>query len=266
MNELFLISLLIGAIAGVLAGLFGLGGGVVIVPALNWLFSAQHYPQQHIMIMAVATSIATIILTSTSSLISHQRLGSIIWGRVFRLSPGILMGAGIGALLAEMVAGEILKWFFISYLCYVGLRMLLATRQVNKGFKEKKAEHWLDYVVGNAIGLLSALLGIGGGTLTVPYLIGRQVPMKNAVAVSSVCGLPIAISGTLAYVYLGWDKTILPEWNFGYINIPAWCGITACSVLTAPLGAKLAHRLPAAKLKRYFSIVLFLIAIKMILG
>jgi uncharacterized membrane protein YfcA len=130
----------------------------------------------------------------------------------------------------------------------------------------KKTDNRLDYLVGNGIGFLSSLLGIGGGTLTVPYLVGRQVPMKNAVAISSACGFPIAISGTVFYAFLGWDKNFLSEWSLGYIYLPVLCGIVTCSILTAPLGAKLANKLPAKKLKRYFSVVIFLIAIKMIIN
>jgi uncharacterized membrane protein YfcA len=262
MLELFLLSMLIGVVAGILAGLFGLGGGVVIVPALYGLFSVQQFPNEYIMIMAVATSLATIILTSVSSVMAHNKLGTIIWCTVFRLTPGILFGAGMGAVLADLLIDEMLKWFFISYLIYVGIRM--ATQASSMG-NEEKTNHWLDYLVGNGIGFLSSILGIGGGTLTVPYLVSRQVPMKNAVAVSSACGLPIAISGAMVYAWLGWDNTFLPEWSLGYIYLPALAGIVICSVFTAPIGAKLAYKLPARKLKRYFSLVIFLIAIKMIL-
>ena len=261
MLELFLLSMLLGAVAGLLAGLFGLGGGVVIVPALFWLFSARQFPNEYIMIMAVATSLATIILTSISSVIAHYKLGTIIWDKVFRLTPGILFGAGMGAVLANLLIDEMLKWFFISYLIYVGMRMVT---QANSMGGEIKTKNWLDYLVGNGIGFLSSILGIGGGTLTVPYLVGRQVPMKNAVAVSSACGLPIAISGTVVYAWLGWNNTFLPEWSLGYVYLPALGGIVICSVFTAPIGARLAYKLPAKKLKRYFSVVVFLIAIKMI--
>lgn len=261
MLELFLLSMLLGAVAGLLAGLFGLGGGVVIVPALYWLFSAQQFPHEYIMVMAVATSLATIIFTSTSSVMAHYKLGTIIWDRVFRLSPGILFGAGVGAVLADLLVGETLKLFFISYLIYVAIRM---ARQASSMGDEKKVHNWLDYLAGNGIGFLSSILGIGGGTLTVPYLVGRQVPMKNAVAVSSACGLPIAISGTIVYAWLGWENTFLPAWSLGYIYLPALAGIVICSIFTAPVGAKLAYKLPAKKLKRYFSIVILLIAIKMI--
>lgn len=262
MLELFLFSMLLGAIAGILAGLFGLGGGIVIVPALVWLFSAHQFPEEQIMIMAIATSLASIIFTSISSVYSHHRLDSILWDRVFRLIPGIFFGAGLGALVADTITAESLKWFFISYLIYVGIRMAWQSEPTTS---IKKVNSGLDYLVGNGIGLLSSLLGIGGGTLTVPYLLGQHVAIKNAVAISSACGLPIAISGTVVYILLGWDKPFLPEWSIGYIYLPSWCGITLFSILTAPVGAKLAYILPAKKLKRFFSILVFLIALKMII-
>lgn len=261
MLELFLFSMLLGLVAGFLAGLFGLGGGAMIVPVLVWLFSIHEFPAEHIMITAIATSLATIIPTSISSIITHHKLRNILWDSVFRLTPGILLGAGVGAIIADYIDANILTWFFIAYLLYVSFRMALHAR-TNQRFKKPK--HWLDYVVGNIIGLLSSLLGIGGGTLTVPYLIGRKIQMKNAVATSSTCGLPTAISGTVTYIALGWNKPFLPDWSLGYIYLPALCGIVVCSVITAPIGAKLANKLPAQQLKRYFSVVIFLMAIKMI--
>lgn len=263
MVELFLLSMLLGLIAGLLAGLFGLGGGVVIVPALVWLFSVNNFPAEWVMIMAVATSLSTIIFTSISSVLTHHKLGNIHWKTVFRLSPGILLGAGVGALVANFINAENLKWFFISYLIYVGIRMALPSKGEDK---TKKIRQWIDYWAGNAIGFISSILGIGGGTLTVPYLLARQLPMKNAVAISSACGLPIAISGTITYAILGKSNAFLPEWSLGYVYLPALAGIIICSIITAPIGAKLANKLPAKKLKRYFSIVLFLIAFKMIAG
>lgn len=263
MLEIFLCSLLLGGLAGLLAGLFGLGGGVVIVPTLLGLFSAQQFSNEHIMIMAIATSLATIILTSISSIITHHRLGTILWSRAWRLIPGIILGAGIGGVVAGLIDTEILKWFFIVYLCYVAFRM---SKQATASKGSKHTFTWLDYVVGGGIGFLSTLLGIGGGTLTVPYLHSRKILMKNAVAVSSVCGLPIAISGSITYILLGWHQTVLPEWSLGYIYLPAFFGIITCSLFTAQIGAKLAVKLPTDKLKRYFSWVIFLLAIKMALS
>lgn len=263
MIELFLFSMLLGLIAGLLAGLFGLGGGVIIVPALVWLFASHNFPAELVMIIAIATSLSTIIFTAMASLLAHQRLGSIRWEIVLRLAPGILLGAGLGAMVADFIDASILKWFFIVYLLIVSVRMAWPKQTKGGG---KKTMYRLDYLMGSIIGFLSSILGIGGGTLTVPYLLSRQLMMKNAVAVSSACGLPIAISGAVTYVVLGWQSALLPMWSLGYVYMPALTGIVLCSVVTAPVGARLANKLPAKQLKRYFSGILFLIAIKMILG
>ena len=261
--EIFYLSMLLGVVSGLLAGLFGLGGGVIIVPALVWLFSYQQFPHEYMMIMAVATSLATIVPTSIAALLAHHSFGTILWGRVYRLTPGILLGAGGGALVADLIDAGALKGLFIGYLFYVGIRMAMQAQAVCSD-KRLKANKRLDYIAGLGIGGLSSLLGIGGGTLTVPYLLSRHLPMKNAVAVSSVCGLPIALSATFVYVFLGENQLYLPVWSFGYVYLPAFSGIAVCSVLTAPLGAAMANKLPAKKLKRYFSLVILLIAIKMI--
>ncbi len=262
MQELFLYSMLIGSVAGLIAGLFGLGGGVLIVPALAWLYSAYQFPAEMVMIMAVATSLATIVFTALSAIYTHHRLQAIKWTYVFRLTPGVLLGAGIGSWLADYLAAEELKRLFIIYLLFVGIRMAFPSQQKKRNNINK---HGPDYCMGGVIGFVSSLLGIGGGTITVPYLLLRQLQMKNAVAVSSVCGLPIAISSTVSYMLLGWNVELLPKWSLGYIYLPALTGIILCSTLTAPLGAKLANKLPAKQVKRYFSVVLFLIAFKMIL-
>lgn len=263
MLTLIILTMLLGVIAGLLAGLFGLGGGVVIVPSLIWIFSSYAFPNEQIMIMAIATSLATIIPTSISSMISHHQLGSIQWDRVLRLAPGIIFGAGLGAFIADLIDANILKWLFICYLFYTGIRMALPSGLVKHKVKHNKG---LDYLVGNGIGFLSSLLGIGGGTLTVPYLLSRQVAIKNAVAISGACGLPIALSGTVMYALLGRGDVLLPEWSMGYVYIPALCGIVSCSIFSAPIGAKLANIVAAKKLKRYFSVVIFLIVFKMLVS
>lgn len=262
MLELFLFSLLLGAVAGILSGLFGLGGGVIIVPILSGLFSTHQFQSETVMIMAVATSLATIIPTSISSIISHHRLHNVLWEKVYRLAPSILVGAVLGAMVAHYIEGDLLRIIFIAYLLYVGFHMAIDSGSSSKKNNDTPLR---DSIVGVGIGGLSSLLGMGGGSLTVPYLASQNVPMKNAVAISGACGLPIAISGTLVYAIIGWDKPMLPEWSLGYIYLPSLLGIILCSTLTAPIGAKLTTRLPAKQVKRYFSIVIFLIAIKMML-
>lgn len=260
MLEIFFISLIVGSVAGVLAGLMGLGGGLIIVPILAWVFSAQGFAENLIMLMAVATSLATIVFTSISSVIAHQRLGSVIWLRVLHLVPGIIIGSTLGAVLAEQLSAKLLTHIYIAFLIAVAIQMAF---KLQPSATIKQPATLVEGLIGVVIGIMSAILGIGGGTLTVPYLSSCQLPMRNAVAISSACGLPIAFSGTLSYAFLGWNLQYLPEWSLGYVYMPAFIGIVLCSVITAPIGAKLAYKLPAQKLKRYFSLFLLLMAAKM---
>ncbi|MGZ8095494.1 MAG: sulfite exporter TauE/SafE family protein [Methylosarcina sp.] len=260
MIEIILDSLLLGAVSGLLAGLFGIGGGLIIVPILAMLFTAHGFDPGLVMIMAVATSLATIIFTSISSIYAHHRLGSISWDKVRRLGPGIMIGAVIGAVIADYVAADTLRVFFIAYLIVVAIQLLL---QVKPTPGRVNPSMGLDRFIAVLIGLLSAILGIGGGTLIVPYLIYFQTPIRNAVAISSACGLPIALAGTASYAFLGQNVLHLPEWSLGYIHIPSFIGIVLTSIFTAPIGARLANSLPAVQLKRYFSVLLLIMAAKL---
>ncbi len=260
-SDVFWFSTLIGVFAGLSAGLFGLGGGLVIVPSLVWLFSWYGMDEHVLMLMAIATSLAAIVPTSLSSIIAHYRLGAIDWRCVFRLVPGIILGAMLGAYFADEMDGRVLRWVFIVYLFYVGRNMAM---QIKPVYNVVGGVRYLDYFAGGVIGVVSSLLGIGGGTLTVPYLSGQGVDMKKAVAISSACGLPIAISSSASFAVLGQGQGHLPAGSIGYVYPQAFMGIVILSILTAPLGAKLANYLPAKKLRRYFSLVLFVMAIKMI--
>lgn len=260
MIEIFLASLLIGVLAGISAGLFGIGGGVLIVPFLTWLFEIHQFNSQQILLMAVASSLATALPTSTASLWTHHKLNNIVWNRAFRLVPSLLLASICGAVLAEFIRPELLRWFFVSYLLYNSLRLAWPQSSI---VVNNQPRLYLDYPMGFVIGTISAILGIGGGTITVPYLVGSGLPIKNAVATSSACALPIAISSAISYIFLGWQSDNLPEGSLGYVYLPAFLGISATSVFTAPIGARLAHRLPPKKLKRYFAVLLLLMALKM---
>ncbi len=253
-------SLLLGMVSGVLAGLFGIGGGIVIVPALVFLFTAQELPADLVMIMAIATSLATIILTATSSVLAHHRLGSVIWGKVFRLAPGIVVGSVVGATVANSIQTDLLRLIFIVFLLYVGTQMALEMKP-----KVGAANYSMpiDFVVASLIGLMSSLVGIGGGALTVPFLMHCQYSMRNAVAIASACGLPIAVASTLSYMVLGMHASNLPAWSVGYVYLPSFFGVSLGGVMTAPYGARLAHKLPAHQLKRYFSLLIFILAAKL---
>jgi uncharacterized membrane protein YfcA len=258
---IFLASILLGTASGLIAGLFGVGGGLIIVPVLAILFAAEGFPAEHVMIMSVATSLATIIFTSTSSVLAHHRLKSVLWHKVQVLAPGILIGAAVGAVVADRITGDVLRLLFIVYLLIVGVQMAM---QFKPKPGRQQPSKTLDFVASGIMGLVSSLLGIGGGSLTVPYLVHFQTPMRNAVAVASACGLPIAIAGTIGYAILGKDALQLPAWSLGYIYLPAFLGIVLTSTFTAITGAKLAHKLRAQKLKRYFSLLLFVMAAKLI--
>jgi uncharacterized membrane protein YfcA len=262
MIEIVLASLLLGLVAGLLAGLFGIGGGLIIVPVLVFLFSYHGFSENLVLLMSIATSLATIVFTSIASVVTHQRLGSMWWPKVFRLAPGIMIGAAVGAVVADRLSIDVLRIIFIVFLLYVGVHMALQVKPKPGRLPSSKI---LDFCVALVIGVMSSLVGIGGGTLTVPYLVHYQTPMHNAVAVASACGLPIAVAGTVSYAILGRNALHLPSWCLGYIYLPSLLGIVISSIFTAPMGARLANRLPAQKLKRYFSILIFVIAIKLIL-
>ena len=251
----------LGLFSGFLAGLFGIGGGMVIVPILFLLFTAQGLPADLVMIMAVATSLAIIILTATASVFAHHRLGSVMWGKVLQLTPGILVGALLGGSIADAIRSDYLRWLYVIFLLFVGIQMALDSKPKPGTTNDSRL---LDVLVAIVIGLLSALVGIGGGTLTVPYLVHCRYPMRNAVATASACGLFIAVASTISYVLLGMKAARLPELCLGYVYLPAFFGVGLGSIITAPLGAKLAHKLPAQQLKRYFAILIFLMVIKII--
>jgi uncharacterized membrane protein YfcA len=261
MFEITAVCALFGALAGILAGLFGIGGGLVLVPFLVVLFDMQGFSAAHTMIMAVATSLATIIVTSLASIWAHQRLGTMVWDVVLRFAPGVFAGGVLGAVIADDLSAAALRSIFAVFMLYVGLQMEL---QLKPHADRLKPKTLLLTAAGTVIGTLSAILGIGGGTLTVPLLVKFNYPMRNAVAVSSACGLPIAISGTITYALLGWQKSGLPDGSLGYIYLPAFFSIIATSILFAPVGAKLANKLHTQQLKRYFALLLFIVAIKLL--
>jgi uncharacterized membrane protein YfcA len=260
MLESFLYCLSFGGLAGLVAGLFGIGGGIILVPFFLWLFIANGFSQDVVMHSAVATSLATIIVTAISSVFAHHRLGSVLWDVVYKLAPGVFIGAVTGAALADRLPTEILKLIFACYLLIVSLEMAFQWRP--KAEKQHPSSPVL-FVSGVVIGALSSILGIGGGTLTVPLLSKYGFPIRNAVAVSSACGLPIAMSGSMSFALLGVGKTGLPEGSIGYVYWPAFLGIVLTSILMAPMGAKLAHQLPTQTLKRIFAGLLFIVAVNM---
>ncbi|MEO5343433.1 MAG: sulfite exporter TauE/SafE family protein [Gammaproteobacteria bacterium SHHR-1] len=259
--ELFLIYPLIGMVSGVIAGLLGVGGGLVLVPVLMYSFRLQGYDPSLVLHLALGTSLAVIVFNALSSIRAHQQRGAIRWELFAQLTPGLLLGTLLGSLLAAQLNTLWLQRIFGTFALLVGLQMLLMVRASGR-FTLPGA--WGQGLAGGLVGLVSALVGIGGGSMTVPYLSACRVDLRQAVATSAACGLPIALGGTLGYLYTGWSNPLLPAQALGYVHGPALLSIALLGMLFAPLGARLAHSLPVLTLKRLFGLLLVLLGARML--
>jgi uncharacterized membrane protein YfcA len=256
-----LVYLACGAVAGILAGLLGVGGGLVIVPMLVFIFLWQGMPAELVQIMALGTSLASIVITSIASFRAHDKRGAVRWDIWRAITPGLLIGTFGGGFLAAALPVTFLRAFFVCFLYYVAVQMFL-------DFKPKASRQLPGmpgmYGVGGIIGVVSSLVGIGGGTVSVPFMTYCNVPMHTAVGTSAALGFPIAVAGTLSYIWNGLSVPGLPPYSLGYVSLTALAGIAAASYCTAPLGAKLSHALPVSKLKRFFAVFLCCIATRML--
>lgn len=251
-----------GAIAGVLAGLLGVGGGIVIVPVLFWLTGALGLPEAVAMHMAVATSLATIIPTSIASARAHRARGAFDAGLFGALAPAIFAGAALGGLASAVVGGTGLSAIFGCVALAVAVNMARPRpRPVADGLPRGALPR---AGLGGTIGGISALMGIGGGTLSVPALTLCGVPVHRAVGTASAFGLVIAVPAVAGFVASGWGVADRPAWSLGYVSLPAAALILAATVLTAPLGTRLAHAIDATALKRAFALFLGLTALRML--
>ncbi len=251
----------VGVVTGLSAGLFGIGGGLLIVPALSWLLPRLGVAPEVSVHLAIGTSLGSIVLTAVSAILAHHRRGAVRWDLFRRMLPGLVAGALAGAWLADQLPGDGLRRLFGGFELLIGA-WLLASPRVQAG--AQAAGRWLLGLGGGVIGLVSALLGIGGGTLTVPLLLWRGVPAQQAVATASACGLPLALFGALGFVLAGLGDSRLPPAATGYLYWPALVGIVVASMAAAPFGARLAHALPAARLKRLFGLVVMGLGVGML--
>ena len=251
----------LGAVVGFVAGLLGVGGGGIMVPILTTLFLAQGFALGQVVHMALGTSMAAIVLTSVSSLRAHHAHGAVRWDVVRLITPGILVGTFGATFIAARVDTVPLAIFFAAFMAYVSVQMLL-------NIKPKPSRDLPGAVgmtaAGLGIGGVSALVAIGGGSLSVPFMAWCNVKMQNAIGTSAAIGLPIALSGTLGYLINGWGAPGTPALTLGFIYLPALVLVSAVSMFFAPLGARLAHRLPVATLKKVFAGVLMLLCAKML--
>jgi len=254
---------LLGIFGGFVAGLFGVGGGLTLVPFMYMLFVAQGFPAEHVMHLALGTSMATIVFTSISSMRAHHAHGAVRWDIVRSMAPGLVLGTFGGSLVAGQVPTGPMTAIFVVIVYYASVQMMLdfkphAHRQMPGGAGR--------FIAGGVIGVISSLVAAGGGFLSVPFMLFCNVAIHNAVGTSSALGFPIAVAGAVGYIVAGWHDGGLPTYTFGYVYLPAFVGIVAMSILMAPVGARLAHKLPVKKLKRAFGGFLALLATKMLVS
>ena len=253
---------LLGVGTGFLAGLLGIGGGMLMVPFITLIMAGRGVAPDLAVKMAIATSMATIIFTSISSVRTHHRRGAVRWDIVKRLAPGIVVGSIIGSLgVFALLKGSYLAIFFGLFVSFSATQMFLDK-------KPKPTRHMPgaagQFAAGGVIGFLSGLVGAGGGFISVPFMTWCNVAIHSAVATSAALGFPIAVANVLGYVVSGLNVQGLPAGSFGYIWLPALAVIAVCSFFTAPLGAKAAHKLPVSKLKRVFASILYVLAAYML--
>ena len=250
-----------GSVAGLLAGLLGVGGGLFIVPVLLFILPFVGVETSHLMTICVATSLCTIVVTSMSSIIAHQKHQAILWSLFWKLLPGISLGALSGAFIADMVSQQALKMLFGISVILIAIKMLAPLRP--RAAAELPGMFAL-MSIGAVIGNISAMIGIGGGALIVPALNYWKIPMANAVATSSACGLPLAIVGTIGFMFTGMDQSDLPAYSSGYVYWPAVLGIISSSIVFAPVGARFAHRISEPLLSGIFAVFLLIVGAKVL--
>jgi len=262
--EWWLIYLLTGAFVGFFAGLLGIGGGLIIVPVLITAFTAQDFPADRIIHLALGTTMATIIFTSAASLRTHHQHGAVDWQIVKNITPGILLGTFGGATLAGSMTGQLLSIIFVIFIFYAATQMLLQFRP-SPMFQLPGTIGML--LAGGVIGALSSLVAIGGGLLSVPFLTLCKIKLQHAIGTAAAIGFPIALAGTAGYIANGYlQAESLPDYSLGYVYLPALVWLVSASMLTAPLGAKLTHSTKTAILRTIFVVLLYGLGFRMLMS
>jgi uncharacterized membrane protein YfcA len=255
--SLILALLAMGTFGGFAAGLLGIGGGMVLVPFITMIFTARGFAPELTIHMAIATSLATILFTSLSSVRAHHKHGAVLWPVVKLLAPGILVGSWIGPWIGKQMNPSLLAGFFGVFVAFSATQMLIGKKPA--AARELPGKPGM-FGAGGFIGVLSGIVGAGGGFISVPFMTWCGIRIHNAVATSAALGFPIALSGTLSNIWFGWGEAGLPDYSLGFIYLPALAIIVLASVSMAPVGARTAHRMPVRQLQKVFAVILYALA------
>ena len=251
---------LIGIAAGILGGLLGIGGGVITVPCLYYAFYLLGYPNEYLMHLSIGTSLAAMILNTAASTFAHHRRGGVMWDIFKRMASGLFLGSILGAVIVQWLPEKGLEVFFGVFLCALAINFWRKYPDIEETHRLPKLPLLLLWTT--VIGGISNILGIGGGTLIVPFLTLFKVPAKKAIGTSAACSLLVTSIGAISYLFLGLKEVRLPE-DVGFIDLPAFLVVGIVSFITAPIGAKWVHQIPVHRIRKIFAIVLIITGISM---
>ncbi len=262
MLELFLY-LLLGTFSGYLAGLFGIGGGIIIIPVFFYIFrSFVGVPEEALAHTVLGSSLGVIVFSSLASAYSHHKKKAVIWDLIKVIAPSICLGSALGALTASYITSSTLQGLVAIFLIAVSIQMAF---QFPPPLQNPKTSFVGPIIVGSGIGWLSGIFGIGGGVFSVPYFYHRGLQMTQAIGSSAACGIPIAISGSISYMFVGSSLSYLPEYSIGYVYLPGAIVVGLASALSASVGVKAAHRIKQKKLRKAFALLLMLMGLNLLL-
>jgi uncharacterized membrane protein YfcA len=259
--EWWIVYLLMGLFVGFFAGLLGIGGGLILVTLMVYLFTLQGFPADRLLHLALGTSIASIVFTSISSLRAHHKHGAVRWDILRMAVPGLVIGTLLGTIVADLLQSKYLAIFFVIFVYYSAAQMFANVKP--KPTRQLPGKAGM-IAVSLVIGVVSSLVGVGGGVMTIPLMNLCNVPMRQAIGTSAALGLPIAVAGTAGFIATGWGKDHLPALSVGYVYLPALVGIVIGTFITVPWGAKMAHSMPVTRLTKIFAVILFILATKML--
>ena len=259
--EYWWLYLSIGVLVGFMAGLLGIGGGMLLVPILVFVFDASHFAEEHLMHLALGTAMATIPFTSLSSVSAHHVRGGVDWSIVRGMLPGIALGAALGTLVAGSIPGRPLAIFFAAFILYAATSMFFDLTP--KGKRALPGPQGL-ILTGTIVSFLASFLAAGAAFMTIPFMLWCSVPLKRAVGTAAAIGFPLSLAAGIGYVLAGQSAAGLPNYSLGYVYLPATAMIALTSVLTAPLGARVSQRMPVKRLRIVFALTLYALAARML--